>query len=379
MNTKTTAQKTRAPVDQVFFWIVVGLVVFGLLMLSSASGPSGYSKFGDAFWFVKHQILYGLLPGSLLLLFFSRLPYRRLRTLALPLLVVSIGLLVLVFIPGLGAAWGTSRSWINVFGFSLQPAEVVKLTFIIYLAAWLEKSGEERARDFSTGLVPFLSVIGLVAALLILQPDMGGMSIIIGTSLMMYFLGGARVSHLVGIGSAGAAALFLLVKAAPYRAVRLTTFLHPELDPKGIGYHINQALLAIGSGGLFGLGFGHSRQKFQYLPEVEGDSIFAIMSEELGFFFMLAFVATLVFFACRGFKIARAAPDRFGELLVGGIVAWLVLQSFVNIAAMLSLMPLTGLTLPFVSYGGTSLMVDLAAIGIVLNVSRASGGSRSAV
>ncbi|MBP9748990.1 cell division protein FtsW [Patescibacteria group bacterium] len=358
--------------DSVFLWTAAGFVLFGILMLSSASGPSAYAKFGDSFWFVKHQLLFGLVPGIVALLFFARLDYHRLQGWAKICLVASFALLLAVFIPGIGAAWGTSQSWIHVFGFSIQPAEIVKLTFLIFLATWLDQRGEEGVRDTNTGLFPFLALVGAVAFLLIRQPDVGGMSIIVGASLLLYFLSGAKASHLVGIAAAGVAALFILMKAAPYRAARLTTFLHPELDPRGIGYHINQALLAIGSGGFFGLGFGHSRQKFLYLPEVEGDSIFAIIAEELGFVLMLAFVAAILFFLFRGYKIARHAPDRFGQLLGGGIMCWLGLQTFVNIAGMLSLMPLTGLTLPFVSYGGTSLMMNLAAIGVMLNISKAS-------
>jgi cell division protein FtsW len=348
------------------------LVLFGLLMLSSASGPSAYAKFDDSFWFVKHQLLFGLLPGAVALLFFARFDYHRLRAWAKGCLILSFVLLLAVFLPGVGAAWGTSQSWIHLFGFSLQPAEIVKLTFLIFLTAWLDQRGEEGVRDANIGLLPFVALVGAVAFLLILQPDVGGMSIIVGTSLLVYFLSGAKVSHVSAIVAAGFAGLFVLIKAAPYRAARFTTFLHPELDPHGTGYHINQALLAIGSGGFFGLGFGHSRQKFLYLPEVEGDSIFAIMAEELGFVLMLAFVAAILFFLFRGYKIARHAPDRFGQLLGGGIVCWIGLQMFVNIAGMLSLMPLTGLTLPFISYGGTSCMVNLAAIGILLNISKAS-------
>lgn len=373
MSHTALAHRTHA-LDSVFLWTAVGFVLFGILVLSSASGPSAYAKFGDSFWFVKHQLLFGLLPGILALLFFSRLNYRRLRGLAKPFFAVSLFLLALVFLPGIGAAWGTSQSWIHLFGFSLQPAEIVKLSFLIFLAAWLDQKGEKGVRDVHTGLLPFLALVGSVAFLLILQPDIGGMSIIVGTSLLLYFLGGARLSHLLAIATAGFGALFLLIKAAPYRAARFTTFFHPELDPRGIGYHINQALLAIGSGGFFGLGFGHSRQKFLYLPEVEGDSIFAVMAEELGFVLMLVFILGILFFLFRGYKIARRAPDRFGQLLAGGIVCWLGLQIFVNVAGMLSLMPLTGLTLPFISYGGTSMTVTLAAVGVMLNISKHGNG-----
>ncbi|TAL19865.1 putative lipid II flippase FtsW [Patescibacteria group bacterium] len=366
---KQSSAARRETGDRILAWTVFVLVVFGLLMLSSASGPSAYAKFGDPFWFVKHQILFGLIPGAVALFFFLRFPYRHLQKLAFPLLIVSIVLLLLVFIPGIGAKWGTSRSWISIFGYSLQPSEIVKLTFLIYLAAWLEKRGED-VRDVSFGLLPFLLVIGTVSALLLLEPDMGGMAVIIGTALVVYFLAGAPFKHLTLVVGGGLGVLLLLISMVPYRVARFTTFLNPSLDPRGIGYHVNQALLAIGSGGIFGLGFGNSRQKFLYLPEVEGDSIFAVMAEEIGFILTLVFLFAILFFAHRGLKIARSAPDRFGQLLAGGIVAWFIIQYFVNIGGLLSLLPLTGLTLPFISYGGTSLFVSLAAIGILLNISR---------
>lgn len=371
VKSKPSLPKLR-PMDTVFLATTAGFVMFGIIMLSSASGPSAYSKFGDAFWFVKHQILYGILPGALLLLIFSRIDYRALKTVSKAMIGVVLLGLVVVFVPGLGADWGTSRSWIHLFGFSFQPVEVSKLAFIVFLAGWLDRIGNDGAKDFYRGLLPFVLTLTAVCGLLVLQPDLGSVSIVIGVAICMFFLGGARIGHLALLAVTGAAALVVLMKAAPYRAARFTTFLHPELDPRGIGYHINQALLAIGSGGFFGVGFGHSRQKFLYLPEVEGDSIFAVMGEELGFALTLVFMIALIFFFVRGLKIAKAAPDRFGRLLAGGIVGWIAVQSFVNMAGMLSLMPLTGLTLPFVSYGGSSLLVTLASIGIVLSVSRFS-------
>jgi len=376
MRQKIKATKTPSkPLDTVFFATVASFVIFGIIMLSSASGPSAYSKFGDAFWFVKHQILYGILPGAFLLYVLSRVDYHVFRRLSTPMLGFVLLCLVVVFIPGIRADWGTSRSWIDVFGFSFQPVEVAKLAFVLFLAGWLDKIGDEGAKDFHRGLLPFVICVATVCGLLVLQPDLGSVSIVVGTAILMFFLGGARLGHLGLVVAAGSVAFAALMKAAPYRVNRLTTFLHPELDPRGIGYHINQALLAIGSGGFFGLGFGHSRQKFQYLPEVEGDSIFAVMGEELGFVLVAIFVAGVAFLAMRGFRIAKHAPDRYGRLVAGGIVAWITLQSFVNMAGMLSLMPLTGLTLPFVSYGGSSLLVTLAAVGIVLSVSRQQAGS----
>lgn len=358
-----------ARVDRPMLIGTVGLAVFGLAMLSSASGPSAYARFGDAFWFVRHQLLFGFLPGLFFLFVLSRLDYRKYRAWAMPILLVTIVLLVAVFIPGLSADWGTSRSWIRVFGFSLQPAEIVKVTFLIYLAAWLEARGDAGARDLHAGLLPFLMLLSAIGLLIMLQPDLGSLSVIVMVSLITYFLGGASIRHLAALSAAGFGLIILLIKAAPYRAQRLTTFLHPELDPQGVGYHINQALLAIGSGGLFGLGFGRSRQKFSYLPEVAGDSIFAVMAEELGFLLTAGFLVLLLLFLWRGLTIADRAPDRFGKLLASGIVALVAVQAFINIGSMLSLLPLTGITLPFVSYGGTSLVVLMGAMGILLNIS----------
>ena len=356
--------------DYVYLGLAAAIVLFGLTLLSSASGPSAFSKFDDSFWFVKHQLLFGLLPGAALFLFFQRFDYHKFRVLALPLLIATVILLVLVFIPGLAASWGTSRSWISVGPFSLQPSEIAKLTFILYLAAWLERRGEKTVRDFQGGTLPFLALLGVVATLLLLEPDLGTMSIIAAAALAVYFAGGAPMSHLVGMLGAGAGAFYLLIKIEPYRANRLLAFLHPELDPQGVGYHINQALLAVGSGGFWGLGFGRSRQKFLYLPEVAGDSIFAVMAEELGFLFAVGTLALFLALAWRGLRIARSAPDRLGMLIAVGITSWLGIQALVNIGSMVGLMPLTGLTLPFISYGGTSLAVSLAAVGVMVNISR---------
>jgi len=353
------------------FIITLGLIViFGLIMLSSASVSLAFEKFHNSYYYLRHQMIYGLIPGLAMLLFFSFFDYRKLKKFSFWFLVISIVLLVLVFIPGIGAGYGTARSWLNMFGTSFQPSELVKLTFLIYLASWLENRGHKKASDFSEGLKPFLTVLGLVALLLILQPDLGTMTIIILVSLTVYFIGGANLLHIIGIGFGSLIGLFILVKIAPYRAARLMTFLHPELDPQGIGYHINQAFLAIGSGGFWGRGFGMSRQKFQYLPEVAGDSIFAIIAEELGFIFCIFLVLAFLYLIYRGFKIAQSAPDNFAKLLVVGIMAWIIIQSFVNIGAMVGLLPLTGVPLPFISYGGTALAVLLAACGIVINISR---------
>ncbi|MEK7073134.1 MAG: putative lipid II flippase FtsW [Patescibacteria group bacterium] len=363
-------------VDRPLLLAVLALAVFGLAMLSSASGPAAFARFGDAFWFVRHQLLFGFIPGVVAMIVLSQIDYRLYRVWAMPILLGTIVLLVLVFIPGLSADWGTSKSWIGIGSFSLQPAEIVKITFLIYLAAWLEARGDAGARDLHAGLVPFLMLLTVIGTLIMLQPDLGTFSVIVIVSLIVYFLGGASMQHLAALSAAGIGLILLLIKVAPYRAQRLTTFLHPELDPQGVGYHINQALLAIGSGGIFGLGFGRSRQKFSYLPEVAGDSIFAVMAEELGFLLSAGFIILLLLFLWRGLTIADRAPDRFGKLLASGIVALVAVQAFVNIGSMLSVLPLTGITLPFVSYGGTSLFVLMGAMGILLNISSKGVGSR---
>lgn len=355
--------------DRTFLALVFGLTVIGLIMLASASWPLGFDRFDDGYYFLKHQLIFGLLPGVIGCLVAMRVPYEKLRHFAPHMLALSILLLILVFIPGIGAEFGTSRSWIGVGSFSFQPSELVKLTFLIYLAAWLEKRSRHELKSVSEGLAPFLTVLGIIALLLILQPDTGTLGIIVLTAFAVYFVAGAPIHHLLGLGLIGAGAMAALIKFSPYRADRVLTFLHPELDPLGVGYHINQALLAIGSGGIFGRGYGHSLQKFQYLPEVAGDSIFAVMSEEMGFVLVSAFVLFYVVFLLRGLMIADKAPDAFGRYLVIGIMAWFGIQAFVNIGAMVGIMPITGVPLPFVSYGGTALAISLTAAGVVLNVS----------
>ncbi len=341
-------------------------------MLLSASSPSGYAQFGDSYYFVKHQVIFGLIPGLGALFAFANVPYAFWRRHAWNLLIISIILLILVFIPGLSAGIGTARSWISVGGvFSVQPSEIVKLTFLFYLCAWLAARDRHSVRDVHSGFLPFMLALGTIMFLMILQPDVGTMAVIAAMSLVVYFVAGAPLGYVLGLVVAGFGALGLLISLAPYRVARFTTFLHPELDPQGIGYHINQALLAIGSGGLFGLGYGHSRQKFQYLPEVAGDSIFAVIGEEMGLIVSVLTIGLLVLFLWRVLKIAQAAPDAFAKYVVVGIAAWITIQAFVNIASMVALMPMTGIPLPFVSYGGTSLAVSLAAVGVVLSISKA--------
>lgn len=361
--------KYHAP-DYIFVALFAFIAIFGIVMLSSVSSAVAFQRFGDSLYYVKHQLFYGFIPGIFVCLALSMIDYRLYKKFAFPIFLVSILLLLAVFTP-LGTSFGGARSWINLGGLlTFQPSEIVKLAFIIYLAAWLERRDTKVIKDFSDGFVPFLISLGIIMGLILLQPDVGTMSIIVMVALMIYFVAGASIKHLIGFGIAGIAGLAFLIKIAPYRAARFTVFLHPELDPQGIGYHINQALLAIGSGGLFGLGFGYSRQKHLYLPEVIGDSIFAIIAEELGFLVVAIILLVLLGLIFRGYHIARNSPDQFGKLVVAGIISWIGFQSFVNISAMVGLLPITGLPLPFMSYGSSSLVVLFAAMGIVINISR---------
>lgn len=367
------------PPDYVFVGLFAFIAIFGIVMLSSVSTAIAFQRFGDSLYYVKHQLFFGFIPGIIACAILSMVDYRLWKKLAFPIFVGAIGLLLAVFLPGIGASFGGAKSWISLGGLTFQPSEIVKLAFIIYLAAWLERRDKHIIKDFSDGFVPFLISLGIVMGLILLQPDVGTMSIIVMIALMVYFVAGADLKHLTGLSLAGLAMLWVLIKIAPYRAARFTVFLHPELDPQGIGYHINQALLAIGSGGLFGLGFGYSRQKHLYLPEVIGDSIFAVISEELGFIVVSLFLIAFFFLIYRGYQVARNAPDQFAKLTVTGIMSWIGFQSFVNISAMVGILPITGLPLPFVSYGSSSLIVLFAAVGVVINISRQTNASKKNV
>ena len=363
-------ETTVKSADRLFLLSAAILVVFGLVMLSSASSSAGYSKFGDTYYFIKKQLLFGLLPGFFLFLILGHFNYRLLQKFSFIIYLLALALLVLVFVPGVGLAINGSHSWVHFLGFSLQPSEFAKLAVIIVLAKLLSDGRD--LSDWKNGLLPVFSVLLPAVLLIVAQPDVGTLSILIVVIFSMLYLANIPKVYLLILGLAGAVAFAGLLLVAPYRMHRLTTFLYPELDPKGIGYQINQAYLAVGSGGVFGLGLGHSRQKFQYLPEVQSDTIFAVIAEEMGLVVTVALVFLISFLGLRGFKIAQKAPDQFGCLLVSGIMVWFVWQSFLNISTTIGLLPLTGVPLPFISHGGSAMAMGLAAIGIVANVSKYS-------
>jgi cell division protein FtsW len=358
--------------DKTLLSVVLTLLTFGLVMIASAGVIYSQTRYGDAYFFFKHQFLFGVLPGLFIMWLFQKIDYHFWRKVAVPFFFVSVIFLILVFVPGVGSkVYGASR-WLQLGPFSFQPSEMAKLSIIIYLAAWLESRGANRIRDVFEGLLPFLGIMGLVGLLIMKQPDTGTMGVITLTSFSIFFMSGAKGSHLLSMSALGALGMWILVKIEPYRFDRILAFLDPGADPQGIGYQINQALLAVGSGGFWGVGLGHSRQKFNYLPEPVGDSIFAVIGEELGLIGATILVILFVTLAFRGIKIAKNAPDMFGRLVATGITMWIVLQAFINISANIALVPLTGIPLPFISYGGTSLIFLLSAVGILLNISKQS-------
>jgi len=354
--------------DRILLYLTFALLVFGLIMVASAGIGYSRSRFGDAYFFFKRQLV-GVSIGLVALYLTQKINYNFWKKISFPFFALSIIFLILVFIPGIGSKIYGANRWIQLGIVSFQPSEMLKLALIIYLAAWFEGRGE-RSRDFFEGMLPFVAIIGVVSFLLIKQPDMGTLGVTILIAMSIYFINGAKISHMLLLAFGGFLSFYALMKTESYRMDRFLVFLHPELDPKGVGYQINQALLAIGSGGILGVGLGHSLQKFNYLPEPAGDSIFAIIGEELGLIGAAVLIILFVALSLRGLRIARKAPDIFSKLVAVGIVAWIFFQAFINIAAISGLVPLTGVPLPLISYGGTSVIFLMAGIGILLNISK---------
>ena len=349
-------------IDIPLLFSVFLLTCFGLFMIFDASSFVAYRDFADKYHYVKDQFLWVIL-GFTALTFFSYFDYHRLYSLALPILCVALILLILVFVPGVGVDLLGANRWIDTGIFILQPAEFVKLALAIYLAAWF--SNKEKGR-----LGAFLLLMSLVLGLVMLQPDMGTTIIILSEAFVIYFLSGANIIYLTLIAPFLALLGFLFIKLSPYRTKRLEAFLNINESLESSSYHVKQILIALGAGGITGVGLGNSIQKYAYLPESTTDSIFAIIAEELGFIGAAALVLFFIFIFGRAFYIAVNAKDNFGKLLGGGITTFLAVQCLINLAAQTALIPLTGIPLPFISYGGSSLIVDLVAIGILLNISK---------
>lgn len=333
-------------------------------MVYDSSVAIAYRDFSNPYHFVRDQVKW-LILGFIAFGVFSRIPYMLWKRVAFPGLVITLVLLLAVFIPGLGIRALGAHRWINFGFFVLQPAEFAKLAMVIYLSAWF--TTKEKGR-----LTAFLLLVGMVVGLVVIEPDLGTGVTILVTSMVLYFLSGAPVMHFIALIPAILAGVGGLALAKPYRMQRVMTFFNPEADPLGASYQIRQATLALGSGGFFGVGLGKSRQKYEYLPEANTDSIFAILGEETGFVGAVIVVGLLLFLIWRCFKIAKRVNEPFGKLLVLGIGSWIGAQALINTASMVALLPLTGVPLPLISYGGSNLVITLGALGIVYNVSKSS-------
>ncbi len=356
--------------DIILMIITFTLLAIGLIMVYSASAVMAERNLGDSFFFAKRQMLFAGV-GIAAMLFIMNLDYWIWRSWAKPIIIVCFVLLIVVLIPGVGLVRNGSQSWIGVGAFSIQPSEFMKIAMIIFLGKFLSEN-QKHIISFKKGLLPSLGLVFLAFGMIMLQPDLGTGTVMVGTSIVMIFIAGARIRHFVILGLIGVAGFIGLIASAPYRIKRITSFLDPWSDPLGSGFQIIQSLYAIGPGGLFGLGLGESRQKFFYLPEPQTDFIFAILSEELGFIGGSLILLLFALLLWRGIRIALGAQDLFGSFVAVGIISMVAIQVMINIGVVTGLMPVTGITLPFLSYGGSSLTLMLIAIGILLNVSRFS-------
>ncbi|MEK9161154.1 MAG: putative peptidoglycan glycosyltransferase FtsW [Patescibacteria group bacterium] len=357
-------------IDNVFLWTVFGWMFMGFLILASASiGLLAKKNGADFSSVVFYQVLYSLVGCVGLYIFAFKVDYHLLKKFALPLFLFGLIASVLVFLPGIGFSHGGASRWINIGSIFFQPSEFLKLGLVVYLAAWIS-SRKKNIHDFKTGFLPFAGIVGVSGFLLVLQRDMGTLGIMTISCVILFFLGGGKLKHLL-VGLVAIVVIFFsLVYFEPYRMKRIVVFLDPSYDPQGAGYQLKQSLIAIGTGGIIGKGFGMSAQKFIYLPESTSDSVFAVFAEEFGFVGGVFLISLFLFFLYKGLSISIRAPDDFGRLLGSGIVVLIVVQSLVNVAAMVGIFPLTGVPLIFISKGGSSLIATLIEAGVLLNISK---------
>lgn len=352
-----------------FFLLSIGfLLLFGMAMLLAASGSVAYNHYEDNLYYLKKQLLNGILPGIVLFIIASTLPYKKLKRFALPFFIVSLILLSLVFMPVIGLSLKGAARWIHLGFFTFQPSEILKICFILYLAVFFE-SKKDHVTNIAKGLVPFMGFCAIIGAFLASQPDLGTLGVLLCIGVGMFFAAGAKWSHLFFIMVLCLIALLLFVLFFGHALERIKTFLNPEDDSIASSYQISQALLSIKSGGVTGLGFAEAQGvNGSSLPEPMGDSIFAIIAQELGFIGVIIVICCYVFFAGCVLTAAKHAPDMFGSLFSIGVMIWVLSQAFINMSAISGIIPLTGIPLPFISYGGTSLVVLLTACGIVYNI-----------
>jgi len=358
----------QGPPDLMLFLTVILLVCIGLIMIFSASAVTSEIKFHDAFYFLKKQLMWSVI-GVTVMLVVMRMNYQKLRELAVPGMIFALLCLVAVLMPGIGMDIKGSVRQINLGFTSFTPSELTKLCTVFFLASSLSVN-LDKLKSFSRGLLPYLALIGVICGLIMLQPDLGTTFTIAITAYLLLAMAGARASHLSLLALVGAVVIGLAIYLEPYRMVRFIAFWNPWKYASDHGFQTIQSLYAIGSGGLFGMGLGQSRQKFFYLPEQHTDFIFAILGEELGYLGVIVVLTLFFIFAWRGFRVALKAPDVFGSLLAAGITAMITAQAAVNLGVVSGSLPVTGIPLPFISFGGSSLIFTLAGIGLLLNISR---------
>ncbi len=358
------AKKKR--VDFILVAIIITLLLMGVLVLFSVSAPVAKQKFGDSFYYLKHQFLFGIIPGTITGLFFYFISSEKLKKLSLLFFIGSVLLSAAVFLPRIGIEIGGGKRWITIGSFSFQPVEFLKITLPLYLAVWLEK---QKKKDL---IVPACLILILAPIILILirQPDVSSLVILFCLALSVYFLSEAPILHLVALFGAGAAGILLLIHFSSYRFSRFLVFLNPKIEPLGMGYQIRQSKIAIGSGGLWGKGFGLSRHKFGYLPNVISDTIFPALCEEAGMIGAFLLIFLFLLFFTRIVTSAVQTRDRFAKTLAITLGLGIIMQAFLNIAAMTGLIPLSGIPLPFFSYGGTHLLVETASCGLILKLTK---------
>jgi cell division protein FtsW len=362
--------RTHSP-DYILLCTVIILIILGILILASVSTAYAQIKFGSTSYFFNHQIIYGLIPGLILGIFAYKISLSFLRKFCLLLFLTNLMFLIVVFLPKIGPRiYGASR-WVNLGPLSFQPSEFLKLTFILYISAWLASVREKKAKKNIKFFIAFFIIIGAVGLILVLQPDISTLIIITTVALLIYFLSDTPIWHIFLVSLISLGLLLPLIHFMPYRASRIFIFLNPEADPMGQGYQTKQALITAGSGGIFGLGLGMSRQKFGFLPESISDAIFVVFAEETGFLGSLILILLFLIFIWRVFVIAKRLNDDFSKFTALGISIWITLQAFVNIGGMIGVLPVAGVPLPFISYGGSALISELIGVGILLNISRA--------
>lgn len=354
--------------DHILLFVTITLALVGLVMVFSASAVVAGNRFHDSWYYLKRQLAW-LTLGLMLLHAASRVDYIWWKRLALPLMALVIVLLMAVLIPSIGVAANGARRWLRLGPISIQPAEMAKLTAVIYLAAYLAKN-DDRLQHFSTGLLPALLILAVISGLVLMESDLGTIVVIGLVTSGMLFLGGARIPHLLSLVSVVLVVVAVLIWLSPYRWQRLIAFFYPERDPTGTGFQINQSFLAFGSGGLLGVGLGEGKQKLFFLPEAHTDFVLALIGEELGFVGAGIIVLFFALFSIRGFQISTRARIPFGRYLGIGITTLIGVQALINACVVTGLLPTKGLTLPFVSYGGSSLVISLTGVGILLNISR---------